>query len=161
MREDCLPVDCLVDEDPEDAHGAAHEPCYDDEPSEGLVEGTGVSELDFGPYDFTRDRRMFGIRTRFDEGYAGGYGMFEALSIFRIVGDVLVPVLDVPIAVHKMTAGGWNSDGSRQHDLCQADLGLFPHARGTTTHDLVLRSPRARTGLEFRWDRACRAYVCR
>lgn len=151
----CPPSDCFDVDAPDGS------PCEIDASPDGLDDRTSVTELDFGPYDLTPDRHMFGIRTSFEEWYGGGGATFETLSIFRIDGDVLVPVLDVPVSVQKMTAGDWNSDGSRQHDLCQAYVGLFPRARGTSMADLVLRPPKTRTGIEYRWDSTRRAYICR
>ena len=100
------------------------------------------------------------MRTKWTEGYAGGYGAFEALSLFRADGDRLLPVLAVPVGVQKMIAGDWNADGSRQHDVYQAALVLRmePGARERANVALVPRGGKPRM---FAWDPALGAYRCR
>lgn len=124
------------------------------------VEQADQVALDFAPYEIAPGERAFGVRTKWTEGYAGGYGAFEALSLFRADGDRLLPILAVPVSVQKMIAGDWNADGSRQHDVYQAALVLRmePGVREGANIALVPRGGKART---FAWDPALGAYRCR
>jgi hypothetical protein len=95
------------------------------------------------------------------EGYGGGFATFETLTLFRVDGERLLPILDVPTGVVKMLAGNWNEDGTRQHETVQADLVIDVRAHGAGMAELLLRSRPARQGLVFSWDRQRQAYGCR
>jgi hypothetical protein len=125
-----------------------------------LAGGAAISALDFAAYDIAPGERAFGVRTTRSEGYAGGFGSFETLSLFRIDGEVLVPILDVPIAVQKMLAGDWNKDQSRQHHYCQADLivRMLPTAHGPSRLEFGERG--GRHPLRFAWDARRGSYSC-
>jgi hypothetical protein len=130
----------------------------------GLPSGLDHDELtalDFAPYRLSPSERAFGLRTTQEEAYGGGFATFETLTLLRVEGEVLLPILDVPTGVVKMLAGDWNEDGTRQHETVEADLVLEVHPRGVEMADLLLRSRRSREGLGFAWDRQRQAYGCR
>ena len=110
LPEDFAPTS--VDDD-----GATSQPI----PTE-LDERTEVIALDLATFDLGPGERAIGLRSKRFEGYSGGGGEFESLTLLRQDGDVLAPVLDVPIGSSKMLAGDWNADQTRQHDLFVTDL---------------------------------------
>jgi hypothetical protein len=134
---------------------------------EGGCQAIGIEDsyerlkgLDFGPYRLTPSERAFGLRTHVGEGYGGGFGSFEILTLFRVEGEVLLPILDVPVGFALMVAGSWNRDGTRQHRTRVAELVVEVRPRGAATADLLLRSRRSRQGLVYAWDGQRRAYSC-
>jgi hypothetical protein len=117
--------------------------------------------LDFAPYRLSPKDRAFGVVFAIDEGWASGLGYLEALSLFRIKGESLIPILDVPVGVVKVEPGNWNKEeGTRQHDVIEADLLLAVRPRAGMA-DLVLRARGGRRSMVFRWDAAREAYGCR
>ena len=131
-------------------------PCADPLP----IEQADQVVLDFAPYEIARGERAFGVRTRWTEGYAGGYGSFEALSLFRVDADRLSPILDVPVNVQKTIAGDWNADGTRQHDVYQAALVLRMES-GVRDRANIALVPRGGKARMFAWDPTLGAYRCR
>ncbi|WP_164871811.1 SH3 domain-containing protein [Solirhodobacter olei] len=88
-----------------------------------------VSGFDLAPYRIAPGTYAFGLRSDQTEGYSGGYATFETLHLFQIDGTTLRRILAQPIYVMKMTAGDWNKDGTRQHDVSEDRLVLavLPH----------------------------------
>jgi hypothetical protein len=119
-----------------------------------------LAALDFAPYQIARAERAFGLRTQTGESYGGGFGSFETLTLFRVDGEVLQPILDVPVGMTKMVAGLWNDNGTRQHRTLVADLLLQVRPRGKAMADLLLRSRRSRDAIVFTWDQQRQAYGC-
>jgi hypothetical protein len=144
LPEDFLPTTC------------GDGPCADGFPIERVEDVA----LDFAAYELAPGERAFGVRTTWMEGYGGGYGQFDSLSLFRADGDRLVPILEVPIGVDRLIAGDWNANGSRGHDTYQASLFLrmVPGAGGRSS---VALAPRRGKPKLFDWDSARRVYRCR
>jgi hypothetical protein len=117
--------------------------------------------LDFAAYEIAPGERAFGVRTTWTEGYGGGYGSFEALSLFRADADRLVPILEVPVGVEKMQAGDWNDDSTRQHDMFEAEL-LLRMVSGAPGKAGITLAPRGGKSRQlYTWDPALGVYRCR
>jgi hypothetical protein len=144
LPEDFLPTTC------------SDGPCADGFP----IENAENVALDFAAYELAPGERAFGVRTTWMEGYGGGYGQFDSLSLFRADGDRLVQVLDVPVGVDRLIAGDWRDNGSRGHDSYKATLfvRMMPSARGKAS---VALAPRGGKGNAFDWDAARGVYRCR
>jgi hypothetical protein len=147
LPDDLRPTTCLDD-------------CKVTPPSLGLDDRTTITALDFATYDLTPSERAFGVRVTVTEGYSGGFGSFESITLFQMERETLVPILDVPIAVQKMTAGDWNRDGSRQHDYADAELVIDVLPRALGKADLLLRSVDTRRGVTYQWLGTSRGYSC-
>jgi hypothetical protein len=74
-----------------------------------------VSTLDFAHYRLTESEFAFGIRWYRNFTYAGGGGSNESLTLFRIEGSTIRPILWSLMSSTSMTAGEWYEDGSREH----------------------------------------------
>lgn len=134
------------------------EPSLDDESPD--VWHADLAALDFAPYRLARGERAFGLRTTTIENYAAGLAHHEILSLFRIDGETLVPILDVPIGVVKILAGEpENEERMRQFHTIEIDLLLGVRPR-TGKADLVLRARGGRGALVFRWNAAKGVYGC-
>ncbi|NHZ87587.1 hypothetical protein F2P45_00850 [Massilia sp. CCM 8733] len=116
--------------------------------------------FDFAPYKIAATETAIGLRLGWNEGYAGGGADFEALSLFRIDGNKLVNILSEPVSFHKLIAGDWNKDGTRDHDEYEGTnvLSVLP----STTNgyaDLQLRLLKSKSKLVFTWDGKRAGYV--
>jgi hypothetical protein len=148
---------CILPEDLEPVGGL--EDCAPPD-AEGLLDRTELTALDFAPYRIDRSERAFGIVTTMTEGYAGGYASYETLSLYRMTGERLIPILDVPIGVQKMLAGDWNPDQTRQHEWIEAELVLEVRPRNGSLADLALHSSKSKNALVYRFHEADQGYGC-
>ncbi len=119
-----------------------------------------LDALDFGAYDLSPSLQAFGIRTERNEGYGGGFGTFEELTLLVIEGDRLLTVASFPIATYTMNAGYWHADGTRSHDTYNAELVVDVRAKPNHMADLGLRSRHSRNGALFVWNESARIYDC-
>ncbi|NHZ97551.1 hypothetical protein [Massilia sp. CCM 8734] len=109
--------------------------------------------FDFAPYKITPTETAIGLRLGWNEGYAGGGADFEALSLFRIDGNKLVNILSEPVSFHKLIAGDWNKDGTRDHDEYEGTnvLSVLPSTSNGYA-DLQLRLLKGKSKQVFTWD---------
>ncbi len=111
------------------------------------------------PYRITPDTPAFGLRASWSDSYAGGFGWHSALFLYAMVGGMLRPVLSVPVLALTDSAGDWNTDGTRQHDVEEGANVLV-----VTSHlvdgyfDLLVRNRLTRRKRLFRWNEATGAY---
>jgi hypothetical protein len=49
------------------------------------------------PYRVTKDDFAFGVRSALDQPYAGGYGHFETLHLFQVMGNTIQRILSQPL----------------------------------------------------------------
>lgn len=119
-----------------------------------------LAAFDLAPYRIAPDTYAFGLRSDQEEGYSGGFGTFETLHLFWIDGNTLRRILVQPIYASKMTAGDWNKDGTRQHEVSEGKLilGVLPHITAGHYDLRVTEIGEKRSTAVLRWDAAQRAY---
>lgn len=119
-----------------------------------------VTRFDFAPYRIAPDAFAFGLRSDQTEGYSGGYGTFETLHLFVIEGKTLRRVLVQPIYAMQMTAGDWNTDGTRVHQVDEAKIVLGVSSALTAGHyDLTVKQLGAHAAPHIvLWDAAKDVY---
>jgi hypothetical protein len=116
--------------------------------------------FDFAPYKLSDSDTAFGLRLGWNDGYAGGTGYFEALSLFRIEGSKLSNVLSEPIYYYLDLAGAWNKDGTRNHEFHEGQNVLSVLQRKTQGfHDLQIKTTGKKTKRLFLWDEAKQRYL--
>jgi hypothetical protein len=71
--------------------------------------------LDLAPYHINENTTAIGLRTSLFVGYAGGGAGSEGLRLFFPKEKQLFEVLHINVLQYEIIAGGWNSDGSRNH----------------------------------------------
>lgn len=127
--------------------------------SNGQERPTAFDRFDLAPYAFAPGVEGFGLRGRWDEGYAGGFTTHGALYLFAVDKGELRQVLSAPMTAFSMLAGDWNDDQTRQHTLDEG--ALVVQLRDTTTdgrRDLVLKSRLTGWSRLYRWSEGKKAY---
>jgi len=122
----------------------------------GSVEDEEIGSFDLAPFLVAEGDLAFGVRTAHHEGYGGGFGYFESLHLFHVVGDRLDEILGHPIYAMTNSAGEWHEDGTRDHTVTERRLVVVVERALTHGfHDLTIRDRGARTGgFVARWDAA-------
>jgi hypothetical protein len=105
-------------------------------------------EFDFAPFKISDNQTAFGLRVGNGQGYAGGFGYFEVLTLFTIDNNQIINVLAEPIYFYQNIAGDWNKNGTRQHDLYEGEnvLAVLP-SKTYGYYDLQIKS------LDSEWER--------
>jgi len=143
----------------------------DDGPARSIIQRSAEGKdnqivgLDLAPYRlFEREDPAIGVRSGLVEGYAGGFGYFESLHLFRRVGTRLEKVFSHPIYLLANSAGSWNEDGTREHVVSERrfSVSVVSKAQQDGSHDLVIKE--SGTGsLRFvaEWNGTTRQYLVR
>lgn len=116
--------------------------------------------FDFAPYKITEADTAIGLRLGWNEGYSGGTGYFEALSLFRIDGNRLINILSEPIYYYQDLAGSWNKDGTRNHEFLESQnvLSVLP-SKTEGFYDLQIRTLKSKWKQVFVWDSKTSRYI--
>lgn len=117
-------------------------------------------KFDFAPYKIAEGDTAIGLRVGWNDGYSGGTGFFEAVSLFKIEGGKLINVLSEPIYYYQDLAGNWNKDGTRNHGLHESQnvLSVLPN-KTQGYFDLQMRTLKGKWKKVFKWDHAAQRYV--
>lgn len=118
------------------------------------------NKLDLAPYRIRPDEVAIGVRAGLQVGYSGGGAYAEYLELYRVQEGALVNVFNGLVYEFSDIAGEWHSDGTRAHDVSEAQwqVVMLP----TQTHgffDLQLRQGRMRQ--TYVWSVAEARYVAR
>lgn len=118
------------------------------------------SKFDFAPYKLAEGDTAIGLRVGWNDGYAGGTGYFEALSLFKIEGSRLINVLSQPIYYYQDLAGSWHKDGTRNHEFHESQnvLSVLP-TKTEGYSDLQMRTLHSKWTKVFKWNKTTSSYV--
>jgi hypothetical protein len=130
-----------------------------DDAKAGDISPQQYDGFDLAAYWISKTQRAFGLRGVWFDGYSGGMGSYSALYLFAIVDGALKRVLAVPMAAYLDTAGDWNKDGTRNHDITQGANILIVSKHSTNGHfDLQLKGRTGHWQRLYRWSATAAAY---
>jgi hypothetical protein len=115
--------------------------------------------FDLAAYKITPDTLAFGLRGNWFEGYSGGGAEYGSLHLFALEGDVLKPVLSVPMSAYSDVAGEWHKDQTRNHTIKEGSnvLVVSPHA--VDLHfDLSVKNRSGHWQRLYRWSKTAGVY---
>jgi hypothetical protein len=119
-----------------------------------------IYRLDFAKYAITSSNVAFGIRSGISEGYAGGGGNFQILTLFAVVDGELSAIFSEPLYYFQDLAGDWNEDGTRNHDVYEGEnIVIVSEATANGYFKLLVKSKKEQWRKSFRWDPSIRRYV--
>jgi hypothetical protein len=124
---------------------------HSDDPAE-------ITAFDFDAY---ADNATFGVRATRGEGYSGGFGTFESLTLVRVEGDSLLPILTEPTWAQKMLSCDWHDDQTREHEHYEGHVVFDVRPRMDTMADIALHAPGATSSIVLRWRPDLGQYGCR
>ncbi|TYQ30074.1 hypothetical protein [Pseudanabaena sp. UWO310] len=117
-------------------------------------------EFDLAPYRVSDTQTAFGIRIGTNDGYAGGFGYFEVLTLFMIDNNQIVNILSEPIYFYQNIAGSWNKDGTRQHSLYEGENVIVVLPKKTDGYyDLQIKALDNDWQKTFSWDASLKRYL--
>ncbi|MEY3880588.1 MAG: hypothetical protein RIQ94_1384 [Pseudomonadota bacterium] len=136
-------------------------------PSQDVDEGDEINlmpeeymRLDFALFKLTDTDTAIGLRLGWNEGYAGGSGYFEALSLFKIDGTQLINILSEPIYYYQDLAGYWHNDGTRDHELYEGQNVLsFLPSKTQGYYDIQIKTQDSKWKKGFQWDNKAERYI--
>ncbi|WP_298962155.1 hypothetical protein [uncultured Methylobacterium sp.] len=124
----------------------------DDAPAGASIRPARILGFDPAAYALAPGVPAFGVRGGWTYGYSGGFSSYEALYLFTLVEGRLRRVFAAPMSAFRMTAGAWNRDGTREHEVGEsANLLLVLAARTRGHADLLLKSRQGKWRRTFRW----------
>jgi hypothetical protein len=127
--------------------------------ADGGIAPSAYESLDLAPYRIAPDQRAFGLRGTWSDGYAGGFGSYNALYLFAVVDGALKQVLAVPMSSYRSIAGDWNKDGTRNHETTEGANVLIVTKQVTEGHfDLLLKSRTGKKQRLYQWSATVNAY---
>ena len=130
-----------------------------DDAKDGRIAPASFTRFDLAPYRIAPDVPAFGLRGAWSDSYAGGFGEHEALYLFASAAGQLKQVFAAPVTSLLVTAGDWNKNGTRQHEIQEGADTLGLSDTETDGHkDLVLRSRLTAWQRAYRWSSATGSY---
>lgn len=119
----------------------------------------GFDGFDLAPYYIAPGQRAFGLRGTWMESYSGGGANYSALYLFAVVDGALKQVLAVPMSSYQDIAGDWHKDGTRDHQITDADNVLVVTTHRTDGYfDLLVKGRTGKGRQTYRWSAADAAY---
>ncbi|TYQ26659.1 hypothetical protein PseudUWO311_11145 [Pseudanabaena sp. UWO311] len=117
-------------------------------------------EFDFAPFKVSDTQTAFGLRTGQTDGYSGGFGYFEVLTLFIVDNDQIINILSEPIYFYQNIAGSWNKDGTREHGLYEGKnvIVVLP-SQTDGYYDLQIKSLDNEWQKTFAWDASLKRYL--
>jgi hypothetical protein len=117
-------------------------------------------EFDFAPFKVSDTQIAFGLRTEQTDGYSGGFGYFEVLTLFMVDNDRIINILSEPIYFYQNIAGSWNKDGTREHSLYEGKnvIVILP-SQTDGYYDLQIKSLDNDWQKVFTWDASLKRYL--
>lgn len=109
--------------------------------------------FDFAPFKISGNETAFGVRVGWNEGWAGGRGYYEALTLFTIRGQQLINVLSQPIYYYQ-------DAGKRDHEFYEGQnvLAVLP-GKTNGYYDLRISSDDKKWKRVFIWNKNEQRYV--
>jgi hypothetical protein len=150
-------VDCAMRWDDS---GLPRQPVAADDAQGAPIAPDSVDRFDLAPYTIAPGQTAFGLRGTWNESYSGGGASYTGLCLFAAAGAQLKEVLALPMSAYADIAGDWHKDGTRDHDITDADNVLLISKHATEGHfDLVVKNRKGRWQRTFRWSQAAGAYL--
>ncbi len=150
------PVDCAMRWDDS---GLPRQPAAADEANGAPIAPDSIDRFDLAPYVIAPGQTAFGLRGTWSEGYSGGGASYTGLCLYAAEGTRLKQVLAVPMSAYADIAGEWHKDGTRDHDITEADNVLQISTHKAHGHfDVTVKNRKGRWRRTFRWSQAAGAY---
>jgi hypothetical protein len=125
-----------------------------------ILPNGNYKEFDLAPFKVSDTQTAFGLRVGQTDGYSGGNGYFEVLTLFIVDKDRIINILAEPIYFYQNIAGAWNKNQTRQHYLYEGENVLVVLPTNTNGYyDLQIKSLDSKWQRIFSWNNSQKRYL--
>lgn len=111
-----------------------------------------LGSFDFAAYKIRPGEFAFGVTYSRRRSYAGGSATLDAMTLYRMQGASIAPILGAATAYEADLAGEWNEDGTRDRAGGSGSAVLIVTAKQTRGFfDILLKADTGKTA-RFRWN---------